>query len=209
MERQTASAVFGTLQSAVDDLGAEGAKLVSFNAMPGLERELILSRVQEAMNDRSINIADVRHVKFFITNTFAQVLMLASTVAWSAMAVSALGVSNAIVASVRSRTWQLGILRSIGLSRGTLRRLLLIEGVSLGWIGCVLGVSAGLLMAFNARKFSAAIIGFDPPTQVPWGAVATGCAVVLLLSILATVWPAWRASRKPVLELLSSGRAGG
>jgi putative ABC transport system permease protein len=208
MERQTASAVFGTIDSAVNDLGADGARLVAFNATTGLERDMILSRVQQQLGDRSITIADIRAVKYQITNLFSYVLLLASTVAWSAMAVSALGVTNAIVASVRSRTWQLGILRAIGLSRGTMGRLLLVEGVALGVMGCMIGLAAGLLLSFNVRKFSAAMIGFDPPIVVPWGVVVIGCLGVLLLSLIATLGPALHSARKPVLNLLSAGRSG-
>ncbi len=207
LERQTASAVFGTIKSAQDDLDAGGAKIVAINVTPGIERQEMLDRVRGVMNDQSVNIGDIRHVKFFITETFSRIMLLASTVAWAAMIVSALGVTNAIVASVRSRMWQLGVLRAIGLSRAVMSRLLIIEGLSLGLIGCVIGVMAGLLMAFNARKFSAAMIGFDPPVLIPWADVLLGCFIMILLSLIATLIPALRASRKPVLEMLSAGRS--
>ena len=46
-----------------------------------------------------------------------RLLLLVSTVAFAAMAVASLGVTNTIMASIRSRRWQFGILRSIGVTR--------------------------------------------------------------------------------------------
>ena len=68
------------------------------------------------------------------------------------MAVASLGVTNTIMASIRSRRWQFGILRSIGVTRGQLLRLVLAEAMLLGLVGVRSGLAAGALMSLDAQR---------------------------------------------------------
>src|SRR5437762_9080717 len=102
---------------------------------------------------------DVRQIKWQIQNGFERVLLLLSTVAFASMAVAALGVTNTIMASIRSRRWQFGILRSIGVTRWQLLRLVLGEGILLGMIGCALGLAAGFLMSMDAAGLTVYVVG--------------------------------------------------
>jgi putative ABC transport system permease protein len=123
------------------------------------------------------------------------------------MAVASLGVTNTIMASIRSRRWSFGILRSIGVTRGQLLRLVLAEATLLGLVGCALGLTAGALLSLDARGLSRIWIGFVPPVSVPWAIIATGTAAILLISIAASLFPAWSVSRSEPLSLLQAGRA--
>jgi len=146
-------------------------------------------------------------VKHAITQAFGQVLLLVSSVAFAAMGVASLGVTNTIMASIRSRRWQFGILRSIGATRSQLLRLVLAEAALLGLVGCGLGLAAGALMSFNARGFSRHTIGYVPPLDVPWNIVWIGTGLVMLIAILASLWPAASVARAEPLRLLQAGRA--
>jgi putative ABC transport system permease protein len=123
------------------------------------------------------------------------------------MAVASLGVTNTILASVRSRRWELGVLRSIGVTRSQLLRLVVAEALLLGIVGCTLGLLAGTVMSANARGLSRITIGYVPPVQIPWTIVLSGAAAIVLISVLASLWPAWSVSRAEPLSLLQAGRA--
>ena len=123
------------------------------------------------------------------------------------MGVSALGVTNTIMASIRSRRWQFGVLRSVGVTRSGLLRLVLAEATLLGLVGCGLGLVAGLHMAIDASQLSAVIIGYKPPMVIPWPIVWIGLAIVLLISFLASLGPALGVARAEPLTLLQAGRA--
>jgi putative ABC transport system permease protein len=110
---------------------------------------------------------------------------------------------------VRSRRWQFGILRSVGVTRAELLRLILAEAVLLGLVGIALGLCAGFEMAMNARQLWGLIIGFKPPTQVPWEMVIIGMTVIMTISLLASLVPALSVARAEPLELLQAGRAAG
>src|SRR5437016_7838771 len=138
----------------------------------------------------SLTAYDVRHIKHAIQHGFGRLLLLVSTVAFAAMAVASLGVTNTIMASVRSRRWQFGIMRSIGVTRDQLLRLVLAEAILIGLIGVVMGLSAGLIMTADARALGALVLGYAPPTVVPWGICWIGCGIVTIVSLLASIWPA-------------------
>ncbi|HEX3356364.1 MAG TPA: FtsX-like permease family protein, partial [Tepidisphaeraceae bacterium] len=130
-----------------------------------------------------------------------------SLVAYAAMAVASLGVTNTVMAGVRTRRWQFGILRSIGVTRGQLLRLVMAEAVLLGIIGCFLGLGAGALMSMNANALSALIVGYRPPLVIPWRPIDLGLISVMLIALLASLWPAYSVARTEPLSLLQAGRA--
>jgi putative ABC transport system permease protein len=116
-------------------------------------------------------------------------------------------VTNTVIASVRSRQWQFGILRSIGLTRGALVRLVLAEATLIGLIGCGLGLTAGIEMSIDAHQLGVLTLGYNPPLAVPWGMIWLGTAIVMGLSMLASFWPAVSTARSETLTLLQAGRA--
>ncbi len=135
-------------------------------------------------------------------------LLLGSTVAFAAIAVAALGVTNTIMASIRTRRWQLGVLRSVGFTRGQMLRLILAEAILLGLVGCGLGVMGGLELSFDGRGLWKKVVGYAPPIDVPWDVVGIGVAIIVGVALIASLYPAARAAREEPLSLLQAGRAG-
>lgn len=206
-EQRTVASVFGRLEDARDDFGVRGIYMFAANLAPGVSRDGLLERIQRDVRAWGMQAGDIRHIKSMIEQVFGRLLMLAGTVAWAAMAVASLGVVNTIVASVRSRTWQFGILRSVGVTRGMLARLILAESALLGLIGALLGLGCGLLMAINARQMVNLLIGYHPPLVVPWTVLLAAFGIVVAVSVAAGAAPAVAAARRAPLELLEAGRA--
>lgn len=206
-DKRTAASVFGSLADAKQDFGVERVYLFAANLEYHVSREEMIERVREKVGLMGMQAYDVRQVKHAVTSAFQQVLMLVSSVAFAAMAVASLGVTNTIMASIRSRRWQFGILRSIGATRSQLLRLVLAEAALLGCVGCTLGLAAGALMSLNARGFSRHTIGYVPPVDVPWNIVWIGTGLVMLIALLASLWPAASVARAQPLRLLQAGRA--
>jgi putative ABC transport system permease protein len=205
-EERSAASVFGSLKNGEEDFGINTYNLFAANLEYFTEKKDIEKRVFE-QTGASIQIGDVRQIKANIENGAKRLLNTLSTVAVAAIAVASLGVMNTIMASIRSRRWQLGVLRSIGVTRGAMVRLLVAEALLLGSVACVLGVAAGLLMAVNARGLSRRLTGYGPPIVVPWDVVAFGVGLILVVAAVSSLWPSARAAREEPLELLQSGRA--
>ncbi len=207
LDQRTAASVFGTLADAKEDFGVDSYHLLAANLQLHQNKEELLGRLEKAAGVYGMKIGDVRQIKHEIETGFRRLLLLVSTVAFAAMGVASLGVTNTVIASVRSRQWQFGILRSIGLTRGALLRLVLAESTLIGLIGCTLGLAAGTEMNIDAHKLGVLTIGYNPPLVVPWGMIGLGAAIVMGLSMLASFWPALSTARSEPMMLLQAGRA--
>jgi putative ABC transport system permease protein len=207
LDQRTVGSVFGTIDEAKRDFGVAGARLFAADLQGGIDKTDLLKGVQNYLGDRGLIAGDVRQIKFGIESAFYRLLDLISTVAVAAMALASLGVANTIMASIRSRRWQFGVLRSIGLGRGDLLRMILAEAAMLGLVGVALGLAAGIEISIDVRKLNGAVLGYSPPMQVPWGIVACGCLSVVVVSLAASLWPALDAALAQPLDLLQAGRA--
>jgi putative ABC transport system permease protein len=206
-DQRTATSVFGSLEDGRKYFGIEQVYLFAANLEMGHQKEKLLEDLQRELSAQGMRAGDVREIKYNIQVGFRRLLMLVSTVAIAAMAVSSLGVTNTIMASVRTRQWQFGVLRSIGVTRGQLLRLVLAEAFLLGLVGVGLGLVAGFEMTINANALGAVITGYAPPIAVPWPVIFAGIGAVLVISIAASLWPALSAARSEPLTLLQAGRA--
>jgi putative ABC transport system permease protein len=206
-DQRTAASMFGTLDDAREDFGVDGVYLFAANLDLGVDKDKVLDQVKASVGAFGMRAGDIRHIKAAIQQGFERLLLLVSTVAFCAMAVASLGVTNTIMASIRSRRWQFGVLRSIGVTRSGLLRLVMAEALLLGIVGCALGLIAGIEMSFDAHQLSLLILGYNPPIAVPWGIILIGTAVVLFVALIASIAPAITVARTEPLELLQAGRA--
>ena len=130
--------------------------------------------------------------------------------------VAAFNITSTLIMMVMEKQRDIGILRTIGVSGGTILRLFMLEGLFIGLSGTIVGVIAGTLLAYNINpvaEFIAGLVGIDlfnsqiyyfdriPTDVVPMDvAIITVSAVVL--SFLSTLYPAWSASRLDPVEAL-------
>ena len=131
-------------------------------------------------------------------------------------AVAAFGVVNTMMMSVYERTREMGVLRALGLKKGKLVWLVVFESFFLAglaaFIGLVLGGLLDWYIVVYGIDFSGSMpdgfswegVMLDPVmkgTVRPQGVVLT-VAAVFIVSILASLWPAWRATRlQPVTAI--------
>ncbi|HZZ42096.1 MAG TPA: FtsX-like permease family protein [Tepidisphaeraceae bacterium] len=206
-DQRTAASVFGTYADARRDFDIQGAEFFVANLDIGVQREALLKRVKEAVGKFGMAAYDVRQIKYKITTGLHDLLLLVTVIPLAALGIASLGVTNTILASIRTRSWQFGILRSIGVTRSQLLRLVTAEAILLGLVGVALGLVAGALLTIDARGLSAATLGYNPPLRIPWLMINIGIAAVLLVAFLASLLPSIGVSRRSPLSLLQAGRA--
>ena len=207
MDQRTAASVFGTLEDARRDFGIDRYPMAVANLQVGTEKGDVLKLVQKELKLEGLRAGDVRVLKMQIGIEFHKIVLMISTIAFAAMGIASLGVTNTIMASVRSRRWQFGILRSIGVTRAALLRLVLAEAALLGVIASALGLGAGLLMSLDAHQLSLNVTGFNPPIVIPWMIVGVGVIAVMVISLLASLAPATQVAVAEPLVLLQAGRS--
>ena len=121
-----------------------------------------------------------------------------------ALIVAALGVANLITASVNARTRQIAVLRAVGALKSQIVRLILVEAITLGVIGCVVGIALGMHTAHSMNHITEQLVGVELVFAVPWGRVAGAAGLTLAIALLAGVIPARHAARNNIVGALEA-----
>ena len=112
-------------------------------------------------------------------------------------------VANAVLLVVRGRVKENAVLRTLGYPSPAIVWLVLSEGALLGLLGGGIGVVASML-ALNWRRVTMGSEGIALAVEAEPVVLAIGLGLALALGLLASLWPAWVAIRRPVVESLRS-----
>ncbi len=132
------------------------------------------------------------------------------------VAVAAFNIVSALVMLVTDKQSDIAILRTLGLSAGGVMAIFVIQGVVIGLVGVFVGLLLGVLLAINVEPIVSAIehafgVHFlDPsiyyisrlPSDLHWDDVGWIACGAFVLTLLATLYPAWKASRVLPAEAL-------
>jgi putative ABC transport system permease protein len=123
-------------------------------------------------------------------------------------------VFDTMMIAVAQRRREIAILRSVGMSRGEVVRLVFAESVALGILGCLVGVPLGLGLAIGLAPVMAQLflrlyyLTFDwPAVRLETAPILWGAGLALLATVLAAALPAREAVRLSPVEALRPGRA--
>ena len=206
-DQRTVGGVFGSMADAKKFFGVDGVRVLAANLEAGADRDAVMKKVEASLKVYGLQAGDVRHIKEGMKDAFAKVTLMIFVVPMGALLVASLGVTNTIMASVRVRRWQLGVLRSVGLTRGQLLRLVLAEATLVGVVGAALGAFAGAVLTVDGHALTRIVAGYQTHVIVPWGICSAGVGVVLAVAVAAGLWPAISVARTSPLALLQGGRA--
>lgn len=149
---------------------------------------------------------NTRPEKAFFAETAKQMIELISFTRWLGLGavLAVLGlVANAVLLIVRGRVKETAILQTLGFSRLAIGIIVITEGILLGLMGGGLGVF-GAMTFFKMRSFTLGNEGLTLALSpsVPVALIALG--VAMGLGLLASLYPAWKATSRPLVESLNS-----
>ncbi|AOW46443.1 multidrug ABC transporter substrate-binding protein [Acetobacter ascendens] len=130
--------------------------------------------------------------------------------------VAAFNVISSLIMMVKDKTADIAVLRTIGASRGAIMRIFLMCGAFVGVVGTLAGTALGVVFCMNIeriRQLLQKLTGtnlFNPevyylehlPAKLVWGQVIEVIVMALGLSLLATLYPSWRAAKTDPVEAL-------
>lgn len=130
--------------------------------------------------------------------------------------VAALNIISGLIMLVKDKGSDIAILRTMGASSGAVMRIFFMTGAAIGIVGTFAGVLLGVLVCLNIesiRQFFSWVSGtvlFDPelyflsqlPAEMSFSETTSVVVMALILSFLATIFPAWRASRLDPVQAL-------
>ncbi|MEP9366928.1 lipoprotein-releasing ABC transporter permease subunit [Xanthobacter sp. VNH20] len=130
--------------------------------------------------------------------------------------VAALNIVSGLIMLVKDKGRDIAVLRTMGATQGAVMRVFLITGASIGVVGTLVGLAIGVLVCLNIeeiRRFISYLTStelFSPelyylsrlPAQMNVGETTSVVVMALVLSLLATLYPSWRAARLDPVEAL-------
>jgi len=132
------------------------------------------------------------------------------------IAVAAFNLVSSLVMVVNDKQAEIAILRTIGATPSTILWIFIVQGMMVGMVGTLLGLIGGVILASNAtaivnslqslfdvQLLSSSIYFVDYlPSKILFKDLWQVCAIAMLMSFLATIYPSWRASKTVIAEAL-------
>lgn len=193
-----------------DDLGDQlGTKQTMFTmqmylvAKPGENLDKLEQRIKKAVKPYYvISVMNRDEYKSTMGSMVDQILLVLYALLALSIVIAIFGIVNTLALSVSERTKEIGLLRAIGTSRGQVRGMLGIEASIIAVFGTVMGMVVGVAAGAVIR----AVYEADGLSvlSIPWDQLGVFLVLSILVGLVASVSPASRALKQPVLDAVAS-----
>jgi len=155
-----------------------------------------------------------QHANFFAALQIEKTVMF--IILFLIVAVAAFNIISTLVMVVNDKRSDIAVLRTIGTSPASVMGIFIVQGTVIGIVGTLVGVGLGVALASNVEvivpwledafntEFLPADVYYisDLPSDLQWSDVTRISGLAFVLSVLSTIYPAWRASRTQPAEAL-------
>ncbi len=159
----------------------------------------LVDRVAEDIEALGFEAITSQEILNQIENVFGIIQIGLSAFGIIALVVASIGIINTLIMAIYERTREIGVMKAMGATRGTIRLLFAVEGGALGLLGGIIGgvvalVFGQLLNVIGSRTFLSDFPGFQLSVFSPWLILGV-IALTTAISLLAGLYPANRAAR--------------
>ncbi len=183
--------------------GEEGYDQVIVKVRDVNDIDEVKSAIEAALNRREtvVDVMDTRMILESLFQAFDQITVFTLAIGSISLVVAGVSILNVMMMSVSERTREIGVMRSIGTRQRDVLKMFLYEALILGIIGSIVGgvMSVGTGYLVNAIVLQRPEFLFVPSSLVY---ILYGMLFGVVTSVLAGIYPAWRASRLNPIEAL-------
>ncbi len=178
-----------------------------------------VARVRNSLSKEHLLDYWIKDWSYFHANWFSAVKVekrMMSVILFVIIFVVSINIVSSLIMIVTDKRSDIAILRTLGASTTTIMRIFLLQGSIVGIVGTFAGVVTGIVTALNLesmygwveKQFGVELIDSsvylisDLPSDLHWDQVIVIGTVSLIMSMLATIFPAWTASRTQPADAL-------
>jgi putative ABC transport system permease protein len=182
---------------------------VQVKLAPGtdLTMDEVAAKLQAKYEFAGYNLAQVFTIatlRRFTGAFFDIIVYLLLTMGVLIASVGALGLMGTMSTNVLERTREIGVMRAIGASDGAVQRIVIVEGLFIGWISWIFGAALAFPVGLLLAQTVGTVLFQEPlPFVFSSGGLITWLIIVTILATAASSLPAWNASRLTVREVLA------
>jgi putative ABC transport system permease protein len=179
------------------------ASIILVKAEPDVSLSEVQNHIENTLARRhNLSVASNQMLIGRAMRLLRQSYSLFDVLALIALLVAGMGVVNTLTMNVVERTQEIGMLRSIGLTRGQVLTMILAEAGLMGLIGGILGLLFGIILTRIFLSAMTAMSGYKVTYILPLIAIIAGVLISLVISQLAAILPARRAAKIRILEAI-------
>jgi len=202
-----AAAAFVTLESAARSLGKDGPDLIQLKLEDMNEAPTVRARLQEKLGS-TYQVEDWIQLNGPLYSALWLEKVSISLTIGLIVIVAALNIVASLVLLVMEKSQDIAILRTMGMSARAIRRIFLLQGLTIGTIGTLAGATLGLTVCYFADRYKLIQLPKDVyqitylPFRVEWSDVIVVVVSAVIVCVVATMYPARQAGRLDPAEAL-------
>jgi putative ABC transport system permease protein len=182
--------------------GPQPVQFLNADPVAGVSSDELARVIRAADLDPDLEVRTALELAAVISDEVSDQLAPFWVIQRSLLLVAFVAVLSTLLLVGVQRRREMGLLAAVGMRPPELARMVLSEAGLVAAAGIVTGAVVGVVMFTGLLWVMPLIIGFHDPFRPDLGTLLSASVAVLVLSIAAASWPAWRAARLEVLEAL-------
>jgi putative ABC transport system permease protein len=169
---------------------------------PGYDAERVVDELKAALPNVPLEIRSNRRLRQEVLRIFDQTFAVTRLLQVMSLLIAVCGIALMLLVLAREQVSELALYRSIGAKRRQIFGIFVGKGLAMGLLGLLLGLIGGVLLAgLLIFIINRAYFGWTIQPYATWGPIVQQTVTILGAAVLASLYPALRASRTPATEL--------
>ncbi|KYK26333.1 MAG: hypothetical protein AYK23_03110 [Candidatus Proteinoplasmatales archaeon SG8-5] len=204
MDQSMIDGIFMSRENMLNDFGNMGMvnSLFLFEVNDGYDVEATTRALESDFAVVGMNAVVVREIAETTIETLNSMFVLFELYLDMGLVVGVAGLGIITIRSVVERTPEIGILRSLGFKRSSVRNAFLIEILFIATLGVIIGIATGLIVSYEIFNIMISEMGGNIAFEIPWFKIAYVTAIAYGATIICTIIPARNASKIAPAEAL-------
>jgi putative ABC transport system permease protein len=200
---QGGRSIMGSWEDMRKYFGQNNVTFFTASLKPGADSKTVEQALKDGVaKSRHLTIQTGEEWRGELRRQSGQFFLLFDAIVVVAIIVGALGVVNTMTMSVLERSREIGMLRSVGMTRTQVTWMVLAEAAAMGVIAAVFGVGAGVWLSHVMVSGMSQGTGWNISYVFPTASLYVSIVIALVVSQIAAIYPTWRAVKTVIVETI-------